>query len=114
MMITKKDLVARLEASYKDDDVLYAVIYDKDSIEYYVDDYCLDEKRAAELWEEVATEMDDDGYIPEAGAQSISEAVSSRITEEEEDHANCIPVIDEAGATIHQRLTTLADADEKA
>jgi hypothetical protein len=114
MFRTKKDIVKWLEDNYKDDELLYVAVFDKDSIEYHVDEYCLDEKRAAELWEQAGKDADTDDYATESLTVSISEAATSNITEEEVDHANCMPVTDEAGKIVHRRLTALVETEEKA
>lgn len=114
MLRSKKDLVAWLESTYKDDDILVVTVYDKSDIEDYVNDNCLEPARAQELWEQVAEDLDNDDYIYEVAGSSLAESVNSHITEEEEKHENCIEVINEAGDCVHQKLTALADNEEEA
>lgn len=110
---TVKEIVEDLQRYYKDDDKILVYWWDRESVEYYSEDICLTPKRIDKIWEVAGSYTEGhEEYGLNSISDTVNEAISDEITQDERDHYGCIEVVI-GGKTVHKPMDELpAESDE--
>lgn len=106
---TVGEIVESLQSHYADTDKILVYWWDKESVDFYTEDICVSPDRVKEIWENAGSYTEGhEEYGLNSISETVNDAISEEITQEEREHYGCIEVIVD-GKVVHKEQQELSD-----